>query len=37
MSKEIMKNLFTPQMKTLSEARKDNKGAGIGLPVSYHN
>ena len=31
MSKEIMENLFTPQMKTLSEARKDNKGAGIGL------
>ena len=31
MSKEIMKNLFTPQMKTLSEARKKNKGAGIGL------
>ncbi|MFO7721355.1 MAG: PAS domain-containing sensor histidine kinase [Gillisia sp.] len=31
MSKEIMANLFTPQMKTLSEARKKNKGAGIGL------
>jgi len=31
MSKEIMKNLFTPQMKTLIEARKENKGAGIGL------
>jgi signal transduction histidine kinase len=31
MSKEIMENLFTPQMKTLSEARKKNKGAGIGL------
>jgi two-component system CheB/CheR fusion protein len=31
MSKEIMKNLFTPQMKSLSEARKKNKGAGIGL------
>ena len=31
MSKEIMKNLFTPQLKTLSEARKRNKGAGIGL------
>ncbi|WP_291856380.1 PAS domain-containing sensor histidine kinase [Marinilabilia sp.] len=31
MSKEIMDNLFTPQMKNLSEARKNNKGAGIGL------
>ncbi|MFO7369205.1 MAG: PAS domain-containing sensor histidine kinase [Bacteroidales bacterium] len=31
MSKEIMENLFTPKMKTLSEARKKNKGAGIGL------
>ncbi len=31
MSKEIMGKLFTPQMKTLSEARKKNKGAGIGL------
>lgn len=31
MSKEIMENLFTPQMKNLSEARKNNKGAGIGL------
>jgi two-component system CheB/CheR fusion protein len=31
MSKEIMKNLFTPHMKTLIEARKENKGAGIGL------
>lgn len=31
MSKEIMEKLFTPQMKTLSEARKINKGAGIGL------
>ncbi len=31
MSKEIMKKLFTPQMKTLSETRKKNKGAGIGL------
>jgi two-component system CheB/CheR fusion protein len=30
MSKEIMKKLFTPQMKALSETRK-NKGAGIGL------
>ncbi|MDP2413388.1 PAS domain-containing sensor histidine kinase [Daejeonella sp.] len=31
MSKEIMEKLFTPQMKTLSEERKANKGAGIGL------
>ena len=31
MSKEIMDKLFTPQMKTLSETRKKNKGAGIGL------
>jgi PAS domain S-box-containing protein len=31
MSKEIMENLFTPQMKTLSKAREKNKGAGIGL------
>ena len=31
MSKEIMDKLFTPQMKTLSETRKLNKGAGIGL------
>jgi len=31
MSKEIMENLFTPKMKTLSEERKINKGAGIGL------
>jgi two-component system CheB/CheR fusion protein len=31
MSKEIMENLFTPKMKTLLEARKKNKGAGIGL------
>ncbi|WP_194778288.1 PAS domain-containing sensor histidine kinase [Pararhodonellum marinum] len=31
MTKEILKNLFTPKMKTLSEARKKNKGAGIGL------
>ncbi len=31
MSKEVMDNLFTPQIKTLSEARKKNKGAGIGL------
>lgn len=31
MSKEVIKSLFTPQLKTLSEARKVNKGAGIGL------
>ncbi len=31
MSEEIMEKLFTPQMKTLSETRKKNKGAGIGL------
>lgn len=31
MSGEIMESLFTPQLKTLSEARKKNKGAGIGL------
>nr|WP_294936245.1 PAS domain-containing sensor histidine kinase [uncultured Flavobacterium sp.] len=31
MSKEIMEKLFTPQMKALSETRKENKGAGIGL------
>ncbi|MBW4361902.1 PAS domain-containing sensor histidine kinase [Flavobacterium taihuense] len=31
MSKEIMEKLFTPQMKTLSEKRIKNKGAGIGL------
>lgn len=31
MSKEIMSKLFTPQMKTLSETRKRDKGAGIGL------
>ncbi|HMT35006.1 MAG TPA: PAS domain-containing sensor histidine kinase [Chitinophagaceae bacterium] len=31
MSKEILDKLFTPQMKTLSETRKKNKGAGIGL------
>ena len=31
MSKEIMENIFTPKMKTLSEERKINKGAGIGL------
>ncbi|MFM9945276.1 MAG: ATP-binding protein, partial [Bacteroidia bacterium] len=31
MSKEIMAKLFTPQVKTLSETRKKDKGAGIGL------
>ena len=31
MSKEIKEKLFTPQMKALSESRKRNKGAGIGL------
>jgi PAS domain S-box-containing protein len=31
MSKDVQKTLFTPQMSTLSKARKDNKGAGIGL------
>lgn len=31
MSKEIQEKLFTPQMNSLSKARKDNKGAGIGL------
>jgi signal transduction histidine kinase len=31
MSKKIQEKLFTPQMHTLSEARKEDKGAGIGL------
>jgi PAS domain S-box-containing protein len=31
MSQEIIEKLFTPQMKNLSETRKKNKGAGIGL------
>ncbi|NDP28351.1 MAG: PAS domain S-box protein [Flavobacterium sp.] len=31
MSQEIMEKLFTPQIKTLSQTRKKNKGAGIGL------
>ena len=31
MSQEVQGTLFTPQMSTLSKARKDNKGAGIGL------
>ncbi|SDW54168.1 PAS domain-containing sensor histidine kinase [Flavobacterium degerlachei] len=29
--KEMLGKLFTPQIKTLTEARKKNKGAGIGL------
>ena len=31
MSKEIIERLFTPQVKTLTETRGKNKGAGIGL------
>lgn len=31
MSKEIQAKLFTPQLKVLSSARQENKGAGIGL------
>jgi PAS domain S-box-containing protein len=31
MSKEIVKKLFAPQMSSLSKARAENKGAGIGL------
>jgi two-component system CheB/CheR fusion protein len=31
MSEEIMKKLFAPQMSSLSKARAENKGAGIGL------
>jgi len=31
MSKAIKEKLFTPQMVSLSNARKENKGAGIGL------
>lgn len=31
MSQEIRETLFTPQVKTLSNARNANKGAGIGL------
>jgi len=31
MSKEIQDQLFTPQMNSLTKARKENKGAGIGL------
>jgi len=31
MSQEVVKKLFAPQMGTLSNARKEDKGAGIGL------
>lgn len=31
MSAEIIDKLFTPQIKTLTESRGENKGAGIGL------
>ena len=31
MTDEIKEKLFTPQMSSLSNARKENKGAGIGL------
>jgi two-component system CheB/CheR fusion protein len=31
MSQELQKSLFTPQLSTLSKARKKDKGAGIGL------
>ncbi len=31
MSKETQEKLFTPQISSLSKARKENKGAGIGL------
>jgi PAS domain S-box-containing protein len=31
MSQEIVSKLFSPQIKTLSETRQKNKGAGIGL------
>ena len=31
MSKEIVEKLFAPQMASLSKARAENKGAGIGL------
>ena len=30
-SKLIQENLFTPKINTLSKARQENKGAGIGL------
>jgi two-component system CheB/CheR fusion protein len=31
MSKEKQEKLFTPQLKTLAKARKEDRGAGIGL------
>ncbi|MFN3488926.1 MAG: ATP-binding protein [Emticicia sp.] len=31
MSEKVIEKLFTPEMETLSETRKQNKGAGIGL------
>ncbi|MEB2776415.1 PAS domain-containing sensor histidine kinase [Algoriphagus sp. D3-2-R+10] len=31
MSKKILDNLFKPKMKAIAEAKKKNKGAGIGL------
>lgn len=31
MTEEILKSIFTPQLKSLSKARKGEKGAGIGL------
>lgn len=31
MSQEVIDKLFTPQLKSLSNAREENKGAGIGL------
>ncbi|WP_373523844.1 ATP-binding protein [Aquiflexum sp.] len=34
MSNKIMEKLFKPQLKTLSNPRKKNKGAGIGLLLS---
>jgi PAS domain S-box-containing protein len=34
MSNKILEKLFKPQLKTLSNARKENKGAGIGLLLS---
>jgi len=34
MSNKILEKLFKPQLKTLSNPRKENKGAGIGLLLS---
>ena len=31
MSKQMQDNIFIPQLNSLSKARQDNKGAGIGL------